>query len=207
MCKVPCAQGQVVCGGVCVDTQSDDANCGSCGNACGGGSTCSNGACELPIKACLNDFSVGYPSQSLAYYTNNGWGTTFTPPTNWLGGDAHGDPGNWDVPDECWGRTTKQVASITFSDVASSVSFSLRGEGWTQNNIVIRSYLGGVLQETLNKNVTGSYTTFPVVFSTDLDTIEIDTTNSTSSFPVPSLVPNIVDNLAYTGRFGCSVVQ
>lgn len=33
------------CGGTCVDTTEDAANCGACGHDCGGG-TCSNGACQ-----------------------------------------------------------------------------------------------------------------------------------------------------------------
>ncbi|MFT3712682.1 MAG: hypothetical protein QM817_33955 [Archangium sp.] len=37
----PCTE----CGGVCVDTQTDTANCGSCGNACAGGTACRAGVC------------------------------------------------------------------------------------------------------------------------------------------------------------------
>jgi hypothetical protein len=33
------------CGGACVDTKTDAANCGSCGVACGGGTTCCDGRC------------------------------------------------------------------------------------------------------------------------------------------------------------------
>ncbi|HSQ63739.1 MAG TPA: hypothetical protein VLM85_11020 [Polyangiaceae bacterium] len=35
-----------VCGSLCVDTTIDDSNCGSCGHACSGGSTCSNSTCQ-----------------------------------------------------------------------------------------------------------------------------------------------------------------
>ena len=35
-----------MCGGKCVDTQTDNANCGACGTACTAGTTCQAGACE-----------------------------------------------------------------------------------------------------------------------------------------------------------------
>jgi choice-of-anchor A domain-containing protein len=34
------------CGGACVETATDAANCGACGNACASGSTCSGGICS-----------------------------------------------------------------------------------------------------------------------------------------------------------------
>lgn len=37
------------CGGVCVALSGDTNNCGACGNACGAGQTCSNGACASPL--------------------------------------------------------------------------------------------------------------------------------------------------------------
>jgi hypothetical protein len=43
-----CPTGQVVCGGQCVDTSTDLANCGGCGNACAEGKTCQGGACVCP---------------------------------------------------------------------------------------------------------------------------------------------------------------
>jgi len=35
-----------VCGSLCVDTTMDDSNCGQCGHACSGGSSCSNSTCQ-----------------------------------------------------------------------------------------------------------------------------------------------------------------
>ena len=40
-----CPTGKTLCNGVCVDTQSDAANCGSCYTACPSGSTCQSGTC------------------------------------------------------------------------------------------------------------------------------------------------------------------
>ncbi|MCA9668121.1 MAG: hypothetical protein KC503_21130 [Myxococcales bacterium] len=40
-----CATGQSCCAGKCIDYATDPANCGSCGNRCGGNQTCSNGRC------------------------------------------------------------------------------------------------------------------------------------------------------------------
>lgn len=37
-----------LCDRVCVDTQSDEANCGACGNACDDGASCNGGACAAP---------------------------------------------------------------------------------------------------------------------------------------------------------------
>lgn len=42
-----CMPGFTLCGGACVDLQTDSANCASCGGACGGGRTCVRGACAL----------------------------------------------------------------------------------------------------------------------------------------------------------------
>ena len=41
-----CVAGRVECGGVCVDTNSNPAHCGACGNACGATETCDSGSCR-----------------------------------------------------------------------------------------------------------------------------------------------------------------
>lgn len=47
-----CSVGQASCnGGACQDILSDPNNCGTCGNVCGSGSTCSNGECSAPTCA------------------------------------------------------------------------------------------------------------------------------------------------------------
>ncbi len=40
-----CAAGQTRCGASCVDTQTDDQNCGACANNCGVGKKCDKGQC------------------------------------------------------------------------------------------------------------------------------------------------------------------
>ena len=51
---VGCSDG-VFCGDTCVDTQSDPANCGACGTACGTGMVCSEGACVTNCADGLTD--------------------------------------------------------------------------------------------------------------------------------------------------------
>ncbi len=41
-----CASGQTYCGGACVDTSTNPANCGQCGTSCGAGLLCVNGLCS-----------------------------------------------------------------------------------------------------------------------------------------------------------------
>ena len=44
MCST-CQAGQTYCGTGCINTQTDNANCGACGVACGPGQACSQGMC------------------------------------------------------------------------------------------------------------------------------------------------------------------
>jgi hypothetical protein len=42
----PCAGTEKICGSSCVDTTSDNRNCGACGVACGAGESCQSSKCE-----------------------------------------------------------------------------------------------------------------------------------------------------------------
>jgi len=48
---VACSGGQEACDGVCVDTDTDRAHCGACGNVCEDGEVCAAGSCELSCPA------------------------------------------------------------------------------------------------------------------------------------------------------------
>jgi hypothetical protein len=43
-----CSPGQTNCNGTCVDLQTNNNNCGTCGNVCPSGATCSGGQCLCP---------------------------------------------------------------------------------------------------------------------------------------------------------------
>jgi hypothetical protein len=43
--KCVCRPGKTLCGKACVDTNSDDSNCGACNNICGAGTKCCSGSC------------------------------------------------------------------------------------------------------------------------------------------------------------------
>ena len=58
LCLVPVAGACTVtcgtsCSGACVDTETDDANCGGCGMKCAAGAACSGGACAITCGAGL----------------------------------------------------------------------------------------------------------------------------------------------------------
>ena len=44
----PACGGRDVCGGACLDMETDSDNCGECGNVCSPGTTCSGGVCGAP---------------------------------------------------------------------------------------------------------------------------------------------------------------
>lgn len=50
-----CSAPRAVCGGACVDTTSDVAHCGRCGNVCPTGQSCIAGACACPTGRTLCD--------------------------------------------------------------------------------------------------------------------------------------------------------
>ncbi len=48
----PCTDEQSDCSGACQDLQTDELNCGSCGNVCASGQTCEQGLCRAPQPSC-----------------------------------------------------------------------------------------------------------------------------------------------------------
>ncbi|MHC4609522.1 MAG: MXAN_6577-like cysteine-rich protein, partial [Planctomycetota bacterium] len=52
---VNCPAGLTDCAGICVDLDSDEANCGTCGIPCNAGEICSGGACTSDCPAGLTD--------------------------------------------------------------------------------------------------------------------------------------------------------
>ncbi len=46
-----CPQGELFCGGACVDTESEPAHCGGCGVACPAGQVCASGICSSTCAA------------------------------------------------------------------------------------------------------------------------------------------------------------
>jgi hypothetical protein len=51
-----CGAGEELCDGTCANVQSDDLNCGSCGNVCdvvGTTGGCTNGACAPALSECV----------------------------------------------------------------------------------------------------------------------------------------------------------
>jgi hypothetical protein len=73
VCNLPtgglfcCGSGQTCCGTICVDLQTNPANCGSCGHVCIPGALCTAGQCVCPpgTSACANG------CQNLATDINN----------------------------------------------------------------------------------------------------------------------------------------
>jgi hypothetical protein len=61
VCGMICESGWTLCGGACVDTQQDVANCGACGATCSG--ICTAGACDTTANPII---AQGTSPQSLA---------------------------------------------------------------------------------------------------------------------------------------------
>lgn len=51
VCQTTCAAGTTLCGGKCVNEQTDTTNCGACGIACPAGNACINSVCTLSCPA------------------------------------------------------------------------------------------------------------------------------------------------------------
>ena len=81
--EATCTSSQTLCSGVCVSTQSDPGNCGSCGNRCASGFSCAAGTCASPgvMASCSpsNGLSVLPGAGNVSAYVPNGaWGGAFS---------------------------------------------------------------------------------------------------------------------------------
>jgi hypothetical protein len=56
----------MACGTACVDTMSDEQNCGMCGAACSAGATCANGSCQPESTPC--DIGPSHSDGSFTWY-------------------------------------------------------------------------------------------------------------------------------------------
>ena len=81
--------GEIACGGVCVDLQTDRNNCGACGKACGETTPfCASGSCSANPPSCAAGMTCGAAAESCCTspevtggtfyrtYTNDGSGPT-----------------------------------------------------------------------------------------------------------------------------------
>ena len=58
-----CASPEKMCGALCTNLETDNANCGSCGNACASGKVCASGQCALTcgsLTTCSGDGGAPY---------------------------------------------------------------------------------------------------------------------------------------------------
>jgi hypothetical protein len=65
-CECNCPTGQTLCNDQCVDLDSDEANCGACGKACTGGTSCVGGSCQCLVSVA----SVSAPATLQAVSTS-----------------------------------------------------------------------------------------------------------------------------------------
>ncbi len=67
-----CSPPNQTCSGSCVNTNTDAANCGSCGHSCGTGSTCFGGQCQPIVMASgLGGYSFVFGVDGSYVYYNN----------------------------------------------------------------------------------------------------------------------------------------
>ena len=90
-----CQSPAKVCGGTCVDVETDNANCGSCGNACAEGEVCAGGSCGTTCGPDLTRCTVtgrsDYCADTNVDPANCGsCGNACTAPTNEVGTCAGG---------------------------------------------------------------------------------------------------------------------
>lgn len=94
-----CAAGRTDCGGACVDTSSDAAHCGACGNACSASEVCSSASCASSCtpscagRSCGADGCGGSCGSCAAGQTCNASGSCVSSCTPSCAGRSCGDDG------------------------------------------------------------------------------------------------------------------
>lgn len=133
-----CDPGTTVCGGSCVDQQTNNDHCGECGNACTGGATCNAGTCECPggqtfcVDSCVD-------TQTEQYHCG-GCGNVCALTATCSGGQCQG--GNSSTSNTC--GSTMQLLGNPFgcefawganddAAIPSYVNFGTKWVGYEQN--------------------------------------------------------------------------
>ncbi|MBL8678533.1 MAG: hypothetical protein JNK05_05185 [Myxococcales bacterium] len=60
-----CPMGQMLCGTMCVDTNTSASNCGMCGRSCGPGQTCAAGMCQGMVMCGMGETACGMACANL----------------------------------------------------------------------------------------------------------------------------------------------
>ncbi len=69
VCALACPAGQTSCNRSCRNLQTDNTSCGTCGNVCAAGATCTSGVCVSPPKASCNAIKQATPASPSGVYT------------------------------------------------------------------------------------------------------------------------------------------
>lgn len=152
---------------------------------------------------CFIDFSDGWATAGEGadptdYYA--AWGVTFVGKYGLIGGDANGDPGNWNNANEAWGiwsagfgGSSTGPRQILFDAPAANVSLQLQ-RGFDDFTATVEGYLNGQLVETFTPSLAGGYDVETVTFTQIIDEVRLSTA---------SALAYIVDDVAYEGEFSC----
>ncbi len=118
-----CREGYTVCGGRCVDLQTDPDNCGTCGNACAAGVQCISGSCGGSVDGGSDADAAPTDSGDADADANDGaephpdGGDGGNPEAGDGGNPDGGDGGNctppFDTPSQCGDCNTQCTGSTS----------------------------------------------------------------------------------------------